>query len=65
MAKQVNNAETTLGSAGAEGSFHVLRPGRYMGVALQEDDVKPFEVKIQRLVAQLRQQQSEGASWIR
>ena len=40
---------------------HVLTPGRYVGVAPQEDDGEPFEDKMKRLVAQLREQQAEGA----
>ncbi|HWP30894.1 MAG TPA: N-6 DNA methylase, partial [Fimbriimonadales bacterium] len=40
---------------------HVLTPGRYVGAAPQEDDGEPFEEKMQRLVAQLREQQAEAA----
>ncbi len=40
---------------------HVLTPGRYVGAAPQEDDGEPFEEKMTRLVAQLRQQRAEGA----
>ena len=40
---------------------HVLTPGRYVGVEAQEDDGEPFDDKIQRLVAQLREQQTEAA----
>ena len=40
---------------------HVLTPGRYVGAAPQEDDGEPFEDKMKRLVAQLREQQAEGA----
>jgi len=40
---------------------HVLTPGRYVGAPPQEDDGEPFEDKMQRLVAQLREQQAEGA----
>lgn len=39
---------------------YVLTPGRYVGVAPQEDDDEPFEEKMQRLVAQLREQQAEA-----
>ncbi len=39
---------------------HVLTPGRYVGVEPQEDDGEPFEDKMKRLVAELREQQSEG-----
>jgi len=42
---------------------HVLTPGRYVGVAPDEeqDDGEPFEEKMQRLVKQLREQQVEAA----
>jgi type I restriction enzyme M protein len=40
---------------------HVLTPGRYVGAEAQEDDGEPFEEKMQRLVAQLREQQVEAA----
>ena len=40
---------------------HVLTPGRYVGVEAQEDDGEPFEDKMKRLIAQLREQQTEGA----
>ena len=40
---------------------HVLTPGRYVGAAPQADDGEPFENKMQRLVADLRTQQAEGA----
>ncbi len=40
---------------------HVLTPGRYVGAAEQEEDDEPFEQKMQRLVAQLREQQAEAA----
>ena len=40
---------------------HVLTPGRYVGTEVQEDDGEPFEDKMTRLVAQLRDQQTEGA----
>ena len=40
---------------------HVLTPGRYVGAPPQEDDGEPFGEKMQRLVAQLREQQAEGA----
>ena len=40
---------------------HVLTPGRYVGAAPQEEDNEPFEDKMKRLVAQLRDQQAEGA----
>jgi len=40
---------------------HVLTPGRYVGAEAQEDDGEPLEEKMQRLVAQLREQQAEAA----
>ncbi len=40
---------------------HVLTPGRYVGAPPQEDDGDPFEDRMKRLVAQLRDQQAEGA----
>ena len=40
---------------------HVLTPGRYVGVEPQPEDLEPFEEKMKRLVAQLREQQAEGA----
>ncbi len=39
---------------------HVLTPGRYVGTEAQRDDGEPFEDKMTRLVAQLREQQAEG-----
>ncbi|GIW41268.1 MAG: DNA methyltransferase [Candidatus Binatia bacterium] len=40
---------------------HVLTPGRYVGAEAPEDDGEPFEEKMARLVAQLREQQAEAA----
>ncbi|MBI4882157.1 MAG: SAM-dependent DNA methyltransferase [Planctomycetes bacterium] len=40
---------------------HVLTPGRYVGAEAQEDDGEPFEQKMARLVAALREQQAEAA----
>jgi len=40
---------------------HVLTPGRYVGAEAQEDDGEPFEGKMQRLTATLREQQAEAA----
>ncbi len=40
---------------------HVLTPGRYVGAEAQEDDGEPFGKKMQRLTAQLREQQAEAA----
>jgi len=40
---------------------YILTPGRYVGSAPQEEDDEPFEEKMKRLVAQLREQQAEAA----
>jgi type I restriction enzyme M protein len=40
---------------------YVLTPGRYVGAEAQADDGEPFDQKMQRLVAQLREQQAEAA----
>ncbi|MBL8866262.1 MAG: N-6 DNA methylase, partial [Planctomycetia bacterium] len=40
---------------------HVLTPGRYVGAAAQEDDGEPFEEKMKRLTAAVREQQAEAA----
>jgi type I restriction enzyme M protein len=40
---------------------HVLTPGRYVGAEAQEDDREPFEGKMRRLTATLREQQMEAA----
>ena len=40
---------------------YILTPGRYVGAAEVENDGEPFEEKMQRLVAQLREQQAEAA----
>jgi type I restriction enzyme M protein len=40
---------------------HVLTPGRYVGAEAQGDDGEPFEEKMQRLTATLREQQAEAA----
>ena len=39
---------------------HVLTPGRYVGIAPQEDDGEPFEEKMARLVAEWGEQQAEA-----
>lgn len=39
---------------------HVLTPGRYVGAEIKEDDDEPFEEKMQRLVAQLKEQRAEA-----
>ena len=38
-----------------------LTPGRYVGAEVGEDDGEPFEDKMQRLTATLRDQQKEAA----
>jgi type I restriction enzyme M protein len=38
----------------------VLTPGRYVGAEVQDEDDEPFEEKMARLVAQLREQQAEA-----
>jgi type I restriction enzyme M protein len=40
---------------------HVLTPGRYVGAEAAEEDGEPFEEKMKRLTATLRQQTEEGA----
>jgi type I restriction enzyme M protein len=40
---------------------HVLTPGRYVGAAAAEEDDEPFDQKMRRLTATLREQQAEGA----
>ncbi len=40
---------------------HVLTPGRYVGAPPPEDDGEPFEDRMKRLAAELREQQAEGA----
>jgi len=39
----------------------VLTPGRYVGAADLDDDDEPFDQKMNRLTALLKQQQEEGA----
>ena len=39
---------------------HVLTPGRYVGAEAAEEDSEPFEEKMRRLTAQLREQQTEA-----
>ena len=40
---------------------HVLTPGRYVGAEAVVDDGEPFEEKMKRLTATLREQQTEAA----
>ena len=42
------------------GHSHVLTPGRYVGAADAEEDDEPFEDKMRRLSATLREQVAEG-----
>ena len=49
----------TLAEIGEHG--HVLTPGRYVGAAAVEDDGVPFEDRMTRLAARLREQQADGA----
>jgi type I restriction enzyme M protein len=51
--------EAALGDIRKHG--HVLTPGRYVGAEAAEEDDEPFEEKMQRLTATLREQQSEAA----
>ena len=44
-----------------EKNSFVLTPGRYVGAADQEEDDEPFDQKMKRLSALLKQQQEEGA----
>jgi type I restriction enzyme M protein len=39
---------------------HVLTPGRYVGAAATEEDEEPFEEKMARLAATLREEQAEA-----
>ncbi len=41
---------------------HVLTPGRYVGAEAAEDDDEPFEEKMKRLAATLREQHAEAAN---
>jgi type I restriction enzyme M protein len=43
------------------GHGYVLTPGRYVGAAEVDDDEEPFEEKMKRLAATLREQQVEAA----
>jgi len=40
---------------------HILTPGRYVGAAEVEEDDEPFEEKMARLAAELRQQTEQSA----
>lgn len=43
------------------GHGHILTPGRYVGAAEVEDDGEPFEDKMARLTAELKQQTEDAA----
>ncbi|MBK6911292.1 MAG: SAM-dependent DNA methyltransferase [bacterium] len=43
------------------GHNHILTPGRYVGAAEVEDDGEPFEDKMNRLTATLKEQMTEAA----
>ena len=43
------------------GHGHILTPGRYVGAAEVEDDGEPFEDKMARLTAELREQTQQSA----
>jgi len=47
--------------ADIEKNGFVLTPGRYVGAAEAEEDEEPFDAKMKRLTAVLKQQQAEGA----
>jgi type I restriction enzyme M protein len=40
---------------------HILTPGRYVGAEAQQDDGEPFEEKMKRLSATLREQMEQSA----
>ena len=40
---------------------HVLTPGRYVGAATAEEDAEPFDDKMRRLTATLREQTTAAA----
>jgi type I restriction enzyme M protein len=40
---------------------YLLTPGRYVGAAALEGDGEPFDERMRRLVARLREQQAEAA----
>jgi type I restriction enzyme M protein len=49
----------TLDDIGKHG--YVLTPGRYVGAEAPEDDGEPFEEKMERFTAKLREQQAAAA----
>jgi len=40
---------------------YVLTPGRYVGAAIEEDNDEPFDQKMARLTAELREQMKQAA----
>ena len=42
------------------GHNHILTPGRYVGAAEVEEDDEPFEEKMERLTAELREQMAQA-----
>ena len=58
---KVRDLGETRGLFDVQKHGHVLTPGRYVGAEEMEDDGEPFEVKMIRLAALLREQQAEGA----
>ena len=47
--------------ASRQAGGHVLTPGRFVGAEAVKDDGEPFEEKMKRLMATLREQQAETA----
>jgi len=43
------------------GHNYILTPGRYVGAAEVEEDDEPFEEKMERLTAELREQMEQAA----
>ena len=58
---KVRDVEQTRGLFDVQKHGHVLTPERYVGAEETEDDGEPFEAKMKRLAALLREQQAEGA----
>jgi type I restriction enzyme M protein len=50
-------------TADIRGHSHILTPGRYVGTKELEDDGEPFEERMERLTATLREQQAEAAKF--
>jgi type I restriction enzyme M protein len=56
-----NSPRTSAKLEEIEKNGFVLTPGRYVGAADQADDDEPFDQKMKRLTALLKQQQEEGS----